>query len=60
MVSKTELKNARGRNSFVQKGEFGVAPVGFEIAGERPGGDIENTVVYRSWSSGKKSEMQVG
>lgn len=54
MVSKTELKNAWGRNSFTQKDEFGLAYIGFEISVERSGSDIENTIAYRSWSSGKK------
>lgn len=53
MGSKTEVKNARGGNSFMQKDEFGLAYVGFDISVEHSGGDIENTIVYRSWSSGK-------
>lgn len=45
MVSKTEQKNARGRASFMEKDEFGLAYVGFEVPMDHPGGDIENTVV---------------
>lgn len=38
----------------MQKDEFGLAYVGFAISVEHSGGDIENIVVNRSWSSGKK------
>lgn len=38
----------------MQKDEFGLAYVGFEISVEHSGGDIENTIVYGSWSLGKK------
>lgn len=38
----------------MQKDEFGLAYVGFEISVEHSGGDIENTIVYGSWSLGNK------
>lgn len=41
---KSEQKNARGRTSFTEKDEFGLAYVGFEVPMDHPGGDIENTL----------------
>lgn len=54
MVSKTELKNAGGRDSFMQNNDLGLGYVGFEVSMEHPGGGIENTMGYRSWSLKKE------
>lgn len=59
VVSKTELKNGRGRNSFTEKNKFGLSYVGFEVPVDHPGGDIENIIAYRSWSSGNRYRLLI-
>lgn len=46
VVSKAELKNGRGRNSFMEKNKFDLSYVGFEVLVDHPGGDIENIIAY--------------
>lgn len=41
VVPGSEVKNAGGRNSFLEKDEFGHAYVGFEVPVDYPHGDTE-------------------
>lgn len=49
MVPGTEEKNARGRNSLVEKDEFGPACMGFEVPVDCPRGDMGSAIVYQGW-----------
>lgn len=57
---KNGLKNVKGRNSFMEKNKFGLSYVGFEVPVDHLGGDIENIIAYRSWSSRKRLKIQIG
>lgn len=57
VIPGTEVKNARGKNSFMEKEEFGPTYVGLEVPVDYPRGDMGSAIVYRGWSLGERLKV---
>lgn len=57
VVPGSEVKNAGGRNSFLEKDEFGHAYVGFEVPVDYPHGDTGSAIVCSGWNLGERLKV---